>query len=121
MAKKTTEPKKTMQTSTTMSPGFKGNEPFDDMDDMDEYDDIEEGFNNKGGALGYGIFTNNLARNILRTALIVLVILLIQDKYVKDMLNKVMKNLPLPKAMRNCSAMNLIVIALTIFLVLTFL
>lgn len=99
-----------------------GREEFeDDMDDhVDDMDDMDEGFTNKG-ALGFGIFTNNVARNVLRTALIVLILVLMQDKYVKNTINKGMKMLPLPKVMKSNGAICLIIVAIVTFLVLTFL
>ncbi len=77
-----------------------------------------EGFHNKN--LGFGIFTNNIARNILRTALIVLFVLMIQDKYVKDAIMKSVKNTNmLSKNLRDSTP--LILISLVVFAVISLL
>jgi len=77
-----------------------------------------EGFHNRN--LGFGIFTNNFARNILRTALIVLFIVMIQDKYVKDAVMKSVKNSNLvSKNIRDATP--LIMISVVVFIVISFL
>jgi len=77
-----------------------------------------EGFHNKN--LGFGIFTSNIARNILRTALIILFMIMIQDKYVKDAVMKIVKNSNMvSKNVRD--AIPLILISLVVFTVVSFL
>ena len=77
-----------------------------------------EGFHNKN--LGFGIFTSNIARNILRTALIILFMIMIQDKYVKYAVMKIVKNSNMvSKNVRD--AIPLILISLVVFTVVSFL
>ena len=67
-----------------------------------------------------GIFTSNIARNILRTALIILFMIMIQDKYVKDAVMKIVKNSNMvSKNVRD--AIPLILISLVVFTVVSFL
>ena len=90
---------------------------LEDINEDNITENSKEGFSNKG----YGIFSNDIGRNLLRTALIVLVLLVCQDKYAKDAIVSFFKKVPLPKGLKDGQSVCLIVVAISVYLILTFL